>query len=205
MKIIKPSISVEAFNSAKVLKKIEAAGRTCYKSENKITAGSSVKFIKNLIAREHFSVLEHFSITVRIICDRGVSHELVRHRTASFSQESTRYVSYIKGMEVIEPCFLEKNSDRYNDWINIMANCELNYQNWIEDGRTPQEARCLLPNSLKTEIVVTMNLRAWRNFLKLRCSLASHPQMREIALMILTDFHSKLPEIFGKELYGLDK
>ena len=205
MKIIKPSITVEAFNSAKMLKKLEAAGRTCYKSENKITSRSAIKFIKNIIAREHFSVLEHDKISVRIICDRGVSHELVRHRMASFSQESTRYVDYLNGIEVIQPCYWKKDTPKMKTWVNAMKLIEATYIKLRQEGSTPQEARAVLPNSLKTEIVVTMNLRAWRQFLKLRCSVASHPQMREIALMILTDFNSRLPEIFGKELYGLNK
>lgn len=206
MKIIQPSVEIEEFDAIKMLCKIEKAGRTCYKSEAKITEDSADKFIANIIRRGHESVLEHEKISARIICDRGVTHELVRHRIASYSQESTRYVRYDKGLEVVEPCFwsLEKNELYYKRWEASMLMAERSYKNLIELGATPQEARTVLPNSLKTEIVCTMNLREWRHFFKLRCDTASHPQMRQIAFMLLEKMSKKLPIVFEdivKELF----
>ena len=198
MKIIKPSISVEPFNSLKMLKRIEKAGRTCYKSEAKITPVSSGKFVKMIIKRGHESVLEHEKITVRVICDRGVTHEIVRHRIGSYSQESTRYCNYAnKDIEFIEPCFWKDNKPKMEIWKTAMLDCEKRYQALIGLLSSPQEARSILPNSLKTEIVITYNLRQWKWFFKKRCATDAHPQMREVANMILIDFKQKLPEIFG--------
>jgi thymidylate synthase (FAD) len=196
MKIINPSIYVYPFNGTAIMAKIEECGRTCYKSEAKITEESADHFIANLLRRKHESVLEHSSITIRIICDRGVTHELVRHRLCSFSQESTRYCDYKNEIEFIKPCFWDEGSTQYNTWVNAMKFSEACYKNLRNEGGTPQEARSVLPNSLKTEIVITANLREWRHILDLRCSRASHPQMREIALMILTELYDKLPIIF---------
>ena len=197
MKIIKPSVIIESINGEIILKNIEKAGRTCYQSNPK----NSIDFIRMIIKRGHESVLEHEKITARIICDRGVTHELVRHRIASYSQESTRYVNYKEGLTVIKPCFWnEKNNEErwlYNCWLGAMNEAEYNYKQLIEMGATPQEARSVLPNSLKTEIVVTMNFREWRHFLKLRCNKTSHPQMREIAFMLLDKMYDILPVIFG--------
>lgn len=202
MKIIKPSYNIEGyFNPETIMKTIEAAGRTCYKSEGKIGDGTAEKFIRNVIKRGHESVLEHEKITVRIICDRGITHEIVRHRIASFSQESTRYCNYANdkfGNELtfIEPLFFEEGTEKYDYWKAAMAMAENFYFHLLDEGAKPEEARSVLPNSLKTEIVVTMNIREWRHFFKLRTSPAAHPQMREIANMILKDFKEKLPVLF---------
>jgi len=208
MKIIKPSIHIEPFDGMTMLKNIEMAGRTCYKSEINITDETAPLFVKMIIARGHESVLEHEKISVRIICDRGVTHELVRHRIASYSQESTRYVNYKEGIEVIEPLDMtNKIEGAYIWWTQAMNHVERTYKDMIEAGATPQMARSVLPNCLKTEIVCTMNLREWRHFFKLRCAKAAHPQMREIALMILKEFVDKLPTVFddiGGE-YGFGK
>ena len=207
MKVIKPSFSIEEeIDPKKIMSVIEKAGRTCYKSESGISDGSAEKFIANILKRGHESVIEHEKITVRIICDRGVSHELVRHRIASFSQESTRYCNYSKDrfggeLTFIKPCFWneenEEDRNKYNIWKESMEFIEKQYNKLIETGAKPEEARALLPNSLKTEIVVTMNLRQWRHFFKLRTDLASHPQMREIAGEILTEFKKLLPAVFS--------
>lgn len=206
MKIINPTFYIESeFEGTKILKLIEKAGRTAYKSENKITDDSSSNFIKMLIQREHFSVIEHFSITVRIICDRGVSHEIVRHRLASYTQESTRYCNYSQGkfgneITVVKPVFwdLTKQEDlhKYKIWERTIAKIEESYKELISIGANPQEARSILPNSLKTEIVMTMNLREWRHFFKLRTSEGAHPQMREIAVPLLKEFQRRIPLIF---------
>lgn len=207
MKIIKPTFVIEQeLNEEKMLQAIERAGRTCYKSENLISSESAKKFVTNILKLGHESVIEHEKITVRIICDRGVTHEIVRHRIASYSQESTRYCNYCNdrfGNELtfIEPCFFSSDSeeDKKNKqiWLDTMSMIEKNYNNLIENGAKPEEARAILPNSLKTEIVVTMNLRAWRHFFKLRTDKSAHPQIREIANQILDEFKQKLPTIFG--------
>ena len=185
-----------------ILKDIEKAGRTAYKSEDKITDESASYFVQMLINRKHLSVLEHAFITVRIICDRGISHEIVRHRLASYTQESTRYCNYSKGkfgseITVIAPCFWDKNDEKYKLWIKAMALIEETYNKLILLGASAQEARSVLPNSLKTEIVVTMNLREWLHFFELRTAKAAHPQMREIAIPLLEEFKKKLPIIFS--------
>lgn len=207
MKIIKPTFFIEQeLDEDKILKNIERAGRTCYKSENLIDNDSSKRFVLNIIKRGHESVIEHEKITVRIICDRGVTHEIVRHRIASYSQESTRYCNYCndkfgKELTFIEPCFFSSNSEEdvknKKIWLDTMAMIEQNYNMLIENGAKPEEARAILPNSLKTEIVVTMNLRSWRHFFKLRTDKSAHPQIREISNMILKEFKEKLPTIFG--------
>lgn len=202
MKIIEPIIKLEDnINGEEILKKIERIGRVCYKSEGNIREGSSEKFVANLINRHHESVLEHESISVRVICDRGVTHEIVRHRIASYSQESSRYCNYSNdkfGNELtfIKPCFWNENDEAYKTWENMMKNIEETYMKMIASGVTPQEARSILPNSIKTEIVMTMNLREWRHFFKMRCDKAAHPQMQEVANMILDIFKLNIPIIF---------
>lgn len=194
-----------------MLETIEKAGRICYKSEDKITNDSAEKFIEMLIKRRHESVLEHKSISVLVQCDRGVTHEIVRHRIASYSQESTRYCNYSKdkfGKEInvidIGTGFKynynnENDIDKYKEWLYAMEDAEKHYMKMIELGATPQEARSVLPTSLKTEIVITMNIREWRHFFKLRSSNAAHPQMREISDMILERFIILFP-VFFKDL-----
>jgi thymidylate synthase (FAD) len=202
MKIIKPSIEIlDNITPVEVLKKLELCGRVCYKSEDKITDESAVKFISNIIKWGHESVLEHVSFSVRFICDRGVSHEIVRHRIASYSQESTRYCNYSKGdfdgqITVIEPLYLEPGTEGYEIWKKACQEAENNYFRLLQYGCTAQEARAVLPNSLKTEIVMTANVREWRHFLKLRTSKTSHPQMREVADMLLTELNFILPSLF---------
>lgn len=207
MKIIKPTFFIEQdLDEDKILKTIERAGRTCYKSENLMDSESAKKFVTNILKLGHESVIEHEKITVRIICDRGVTHEIVRHRIASYSQESTRYCNYCNdrfGNELtfIEPCFFSSNSEedkkKKQIWLDTMVMIEKNYNMLMENGAKPEEARAILPNSLKTEIVVTMNLRAWRHFFKLRTDKTAHPQIREISNLILDEFKQKLPIIFG--------
>lgn len=212
MKIIEPYF--EILNMAEpeeIYDHLELAARTCYKSEDKISQGSSEAFLARLIKSGHESVIEHISVTVRLVCDRGVSHEIVRHRLCSFSQESTRYANYSKekfGSEitVIKPYFWKEGGDRYKVWESAMAACERAYLSLIESGAKAQEARSVLPNSLKTDIIVTANIREWRHIFKLRCSKASHPQMREIMLPLLAAFHDRLPVLFGElfETYKKD-
>ena len=198
MKVIKPSFVIEeGIDGEEMLRKIERRGRVCYKSEDKITPDSARVLVKALIKRGHESVLEHEKVTVTIVCDRGVTHEIVRHRIGSYSQESTRYCNYSgDGITVIEPLFFDKGSIKYQDWSDAMIFCEQVYENLIGNGASPQEARTVLPNSLKTEIVVTYNLREWRHFFKLRTAKAAHPQMREITIPLLAEFKKLIPVIF---------
>ena len=197
MKIIKPYFVIEHFPSG-MLKRIEKAGRTCYKSESKITDDSAKKFVKMIIEKGHESVLEHESATVRIICDRGVSHEIVRHRLVSYSQESTRYCNYGEKGEVtfIQPCFWSKNTSIRDLWLRSVVSAGYTYLDLLRVGVSPQEARSVLPNSLKTEIVVTANLREWRHIFRLRTSSKAHPQMREIMIPLLKEFQKRLPVVF---------
>ena len=206
MQVIKPSIEIiDMEDYEKIVKKIERIGRVCYKSEGKITEDSAEKFIKGLLTRQHESVIEHENVTVRFVCDRGVTHEIVRHRIASYSQESTRYCNHSgdkfdNQITVIDLASgfqydLSKENDKakYEVWTKAMENAEQSYFRMLELGATPQEARSVLPNSLKTEIVVTMNLRSWRNFFRLRVDSHAHPQMREVATMLYEEFQKRLP------------
>ncbi len=205
MEVIAPSFTIltpdpTTFDRGAMLRRIEAAGRTCYKSEHCITDESAEKFVRKLIDSQHESVIEHESVTIRIVCDRGVSHEIVRHRIASYSQESTRYVNYGKrGMTVIDPrgALPSLREERaFHRWLDAMEDAEDAYNELLSLGCTPQEARSVLPNSLKTEIVVTYNLRQWRHFFRMRCAKAAHPQMREIAVPMLREFRQLFSPLF---------
>ncbi len=222
MKIIKASYQILTnVNWPDVLRQIEKIGRTCYKSESAITPETSIKFVKNLIERGHESVLEHQSISVRVICDRGISHEIVRHRIASYSQESTRFCNYAKQNELtfIKPPWVDDmwlgvfnfesaadnasyaTVEQLDDccWSRSLLDAECQYLKLIDLGWTPQEAQSILPNSLKTEIVMTMNLREWRHFFKLRVvgiSGKPHMQMLELTIPMLQEFKKLIPVVF---------
>ena len=211
MKLIKPSFEIlTPIDRDTVLRSIELAGRTCYKSEDKITEDSASKFVRVIVARGHLSVIEHQSVSVKFICDRGVSHELVRHRLASFSQESTRYCNYATGKFdgeltfIIPPfcnsheLFVSSNTASGN-WFTAMIFAEETYTDLIELGWAPQEARSVLPNSLKTEIVVTANLREWKEIFRQRCSPGAHPQMQELMNPLYVEFAKLLPEIYARQ------
>lgn len=160
MKIIEPFVElINAPDYKTLLTTIEAAGRTCYKSEDKITDGSAEKFVRGIIKRGHEAVIEHGSLTVRFVCDRGVSHEIVRHRLAAFCQESTRYCNYGKEgfggeITVIRPSTFAKTDSTYHIWKRSCEHAEVAYFDLLNEGCTPQEARSVLPNSLKTEVVM---------------------------------------------------
>jgi len=215
MKLVKPSVEI-LYTNGYALQLMELAGRTCYKSEERITPESAPKFAESIMKRGHESVIEHTSATVRFICDRGVSHEIVRHRLASYSQESTRYCDYEGGHVafVIPPwcrilpgvpyiCTddaslktLTEANDAESFWLYSMQLAEINYKKLRELGWRPEQARSVLPNSLKTEIVMTANLREWRHFFKLRTAKAAHPQMREVAIPLLEKMKACIPVIF---------
>lgn len=212
MKLVKPSYQILSdLNTEYLLKLIELAGRTCYKSEDKITEESAKEFIRMILGRHHESVIEHGGMTVKFIIDRGVSHEIVRHRLASFSQESTRYCNYSKDkfdnqLTFIVPCWLDltdwdghitvPSDDPKMIWLRAMSRAEIDYNKLIESGWVAQEARAILPNSLKTEIVVTANFREWRTIFKQRTANAAHPQMREIMIPLLAEVKERVPVVF---------
>lgn len=218
MKVIKASTEIlNPENLKDVEKYIEKIGRVCYKSEDLITDESAQKFAKGIIKSGHETVIEHISVSVRFICDRGVSHELVRHRIASFSQESTRYCYYSKDkhenqITFIIPCFWKSKEGstikcpHYFEWFDAMEKAEESYLRMIANGAQPQQARTVLPNSLKTEIVMTANLREWRHFFKLRALGTTgkpHPQMLELTIPLLMEFANLSPIIFGDLAEGL--
>lgn len=209
MRIIKPSYIIEKLDDGEeILAFIERCGRTCYKSEDKITPDSARAFVKMILERGHHSVIEHAHMTVRFICDRGVTHELVRHRLVAYSQESTRYCNYSKGkyggeITVIEPCFWPEKDEhgnfatRHETWFFACRHAEDTYLHLVNVLKvSPQEARSVLPNSLKTEIVATANLREWRHIFKLRTSKAAHPQMREIMVPLFKEVQERVPVLF---------
>lgn len=197
------------------LKHIEKIGRVCYKSEGKITEDgeSAKKFVKMLIGRGHEAMLEHSTLSVKFTVDRGVSHEIVRHRIASFAQESTRYVNYsldkfgneVNYIDIENGIHLDgkmKNMDAetiaavLDEWREAMLSAEKHYMRMLELGATPQIARSVLPNSTKTELTVTANYREWRNFFRLRTENVAHPQMREVAVPLLEDLKKRIPVVF---------
>jgi len=196
------NISEDGMNE---LKAIERIARVCYKSEGRITEDgeSAKKLVKKLIDLGHEAMLEHSSLSILFKCDRGVSHELVRHRLVAFAQESTRYCNYSKDkfgneITVISPFFYQgqEKKNEFESWKKSCEEAEKQYLYLLAIGSTSQEARSVLPNSLKTEIVMTANYREWRHFFKLRTAKAAHPQMREITIPLLKDLQSKLPIIF---------
>ena len=232
--ILKPNMESRIARNG-IYQDIETAGRTCYKSEANITPESAAKFVKRVVENGHEAMLEHASMTVRFIVDRGVSHELVRHRVASFAQESTRYCNYSQDkfgneITVIAPVFYNEvpkvlkfeigqavakgtvdfnlladisGNDlafRYYVWLSSCLNSEKAYFDILKKGATPQEARAVLPNSLKTEVIMTANMREWRHFFKLRAAGETgkpHPQMLEVAVPLLKECQESFPELFG--------
>lgn len=180
---------------------IERVARTCYKSEDKIGPGTGEAFVRGLVKRRHFAMLEHASMTVRFVVDRGVSHEIVRHRIASYAQESTRYCDYAgakrgKEITVIAPCFWEPGSSMWSTWLEACGYAEQRYFRLRLMGAKPEEARSVLPNSLKTELVMTANMREWREVFRLRTADAAHPQMREVMIPLFERCFTSTPTLF---------
>jgi len=242
MLLTKPSIRYE-WSTPDPLLMIERAGRTCYQSKGKNPHPFNTEmFVRMLIKNGHLAMIEHATASYRVICDRGVSHEIVRHRLFSYAQESTRYCNYKGGVEFIIPPWVDditpgikkissiSNPESYNpninphvlpsmvdmikdenttervlfstlkpfthNWLHICWESELVYSLMLNGGFTPQQARTVLPNSLKTEIVITGNLREWLHFFNLRCAKDAHPQMKEIAFLLLADIQRRIPVIF---------
>jgi thymidylate synthase (FAD) len=202
MRVINQSIEfITPLNGLQILERIEEISRVCYKSEDLIKEGSAEKLVTSLVKNGHYAMIEHCTISIKVITDRSVSHEIVRHRMASYAQESQRYINYSKdkfGNEItfVKPNYWEINSPSYLLWESACRLAEQNYLMLLEDGAKPEEARAILPNSTKTEIVMTMNLREWRHFFELRCAKGAHPMIREVANMILKEFRKEIPIIF---------
>lgn len=210
IKIVSPSVTLEALTEPTTYslpdnpqaQVIERAGRTCWKSEGKAGPGTADRFVKMIQSKNHLSVLEHCSATFRIVCDRGVSHELVRHRVASYSQESTRYVNYGKKdeIQVIPPFnFTPEDPAKWLAWMRGAQASAQSYLDMLDLGCKPQEARDALPTCLKTEIVMTANFREWQYFIKMRSSLnpGAHPKMQVVANMIWEELKKICPAVFS--------
>lgn len=198
MKIINQRFEIlTPLDGYKILKHLELCGRVCYKSEDDITPKSCVEFVKRIIKNGHESVLEHYSFSVRFITNRAIANEIVRHRIASFSQESTRYCNYSSDkfdneITVIEPTYSLGNAD----WFLLCDYAETKYFQLLKQGVSPQLARGVLPLDLKTELIMTANVREWRHFLKLRTAPDAHPQMRELIIPLLNQLKQYIPVVF---------
>ena len=209
MLLVEPEIQVENYDGIRIMKNIERACRTCYRSEGLITEDSYKKLLKNCINRGHESILEHEKITIRMRCDIGVYKDLTRHRFGSFSIESTRYCNYGKDkfdreLKVIKPCNIDEDSNLYAFWKNTMERIEMNYLHMTDNGATPDQMRMILPHSTAAEVIMTANIREWRHILELRCSKAAHPAIRQLLIPLLLKFKEDMPELFDAIDYDID-
>lgn len=220
MKLINSKVEIlDELDGSGILKKLEKVARTCYKSEQLITEddSSAKKLISNIIKSGHEAMIEHVSVSVKFTCSRAISHEIVRHRVSSFAQESQRYCNYSKDkfnneITFIIPTWIDESEESLNSefrdtdkddvsvFVRALRNAEEEYFTLLNNGLLPQQARDVLPNATKTEIVMTANLREWRHFFKLRCDTPAHPDMRKLALDLLGKFHKAIPVVFD-DLY----
>lgn len=201
MKIIEPIVEVEKADYNRIMKNLERACRTCYRSENKITEESYKTLLKNCINRGHESILEHEKITIRMICDIGVYKDLTRHRHASFSIESTRYCNYGKDkfenqIKFMEPVNIERNTEVYEEWQKTCEEIEHHYIKMVELGATPDQMRMILPHSTAALVTMTANIREWKHILSLRCTKHAHPAVEQVMIPLLLHFKKNMPEIF---------
>lgn len=203
MKIIEPKVGIMFLEAGdRANKFIELCGRTCYKSEHKITQNSANKFVRGLVKSSHHSVLEHSMLSVRFIIDRGVSHELVRHRLIAASQESTRYCNYTGDIAFVKPPFWETTSAEYGIWHKACIFSEAFYHDLIgKFDVKPEQARTVLNNSLKTEVIVTANYREWRHILELRCGPKAHPQIRQVMIPLGEYLFNWNQYVFDNDFY----
>ena len=209
MKIIKPVIEIENYDGIKIMKNIERACRTCYRSEGLITEDSYKKLLNNCINRGHESVLEHEKITIRMTCDIGVYKDLTRHRFGSFSIESTRYCNYGKDkfdneIKFIEPCNIDRGTVEYAHWLNVMQVIDNTYNELSRIGCTPDQMRMILPHSTAAQVTMTANIREWRHILDLRTKKMTHPSIRQLLIPLLLKFKSDMPELFDSIEYDTD-
>lgn len=208
MKIIKPLIEVEDYDGIRIMKNIERACRTCYRSEGMITDDSYKRLLTNCLNRGHESVLEHEKITVRMTCDIGVYKDLTRHRFGSFSIESTRYCNYGKDkfdneIKFIDPCNMDKK-ELFNEWYSACTEIEQRYLKMAELGATPDQMRMILPHSTAAQVTMTCNIREWRHILDLRTKKMTHPAIRQILIPLLLKFKKDMPELFSDIEYDTE-
>lgn len=202
MRIVNAYVEIlSELDGDRILRSIETYARTAHKTEGKGTNESTRQFVRRLIAQGHLSVVEHEIVTFRVVCDRAIAHQITRHRIASYTQESTRYCDYSDErfggqITVIRPPFWPEGSTGYSLWLQAMGEAERAYVNLIATGSTPEQARVVLPLGLKTELVMTMNLRQWRHFLSVRTGNDAHPQIRSLALSMLEELQSRIPIVF---------
>lgn len=205
MRIVEPWVKVEKFDGKEIMRRIERACRTCYRSEGKMTEDSYKNLIKNCITRGHESVLEHEKITVRIYNDIGSYKDLTRHRFASFSVESTRYCSYDKDkygneIAVMNPVYIE-DKEIYENWKKTIEEMEKGYMKMKELGATTDMCRNLLPHSTVAEYTMTANIREWKHIFSLRANNHVHPAIRQVMIPLVKYFKEQMPEIFDDVAY----
>ena len=205
MRIVEPWIKVEKIDGKQIMKRIERACRTCYRSEGKITEDSYKKLIKNCITSGHESVLEHEKVTVRIYSDIGSYKDLTRHRFASFSVESTRYCSYDKDkygneIAIMNPVYIEVK-EVYEVWKKTMEEMEKGYMEMKRLGASTDMCREVLPHSTAAEYTMTANIREWRHILSLRTTKNVHPSIRQVLIPLLKYVKEQMPEIFDDVEY----
>lgn len=201
MKLIKPKVEIlDRLDEGAIIGRIATVARTCYKSESSSSEDKDKALVKRLIDSKHDAMLEFVDITVRFTTDRAIANELVRHRMASYAQESTRYCNYSKDKFGNELTFIEPSQGVNDDWVEAVKQAERAYLLLVAGGWTAEQARSVLPLCTKTEINMKANLREWRHFFKLRCDKRAHPDMRVLALDLLKQMHDKLPVIFD-DLY----
>lgn len=209
MILLDPEIKIEPYNGTQIMKNIERACRTCYRSEDKTTDTSYQHLLKNCINRGHESVLEHEKITTQMLTDVGVYKDLTRHRHASFSIESTRYCNYGKdkfGNEIkfIKPVYFGENKALSTLWYEEMAHIEDTYMKMVQLGAKPDEMRMILPHSTAAVVNMTADIREWRHILELRCDRAAHPAVRQVMIPLLLRFQKDMPELFNEIEYDKD-
>ena len=209
MKIIEPKIWVEAYDPIKIMRNLERACRTCYRSEDLITEDSYKRLLKNCINRGHESILEHEKITIRMICDVGVYKDLTRHRFGSFSIESTRYCNYGKDkfeneIKFIKPCNIEEGTKEYTEWHWCLSQIEESYMKMTELKCSPDQMRMILPHSTAAEVTMTANIREWRHILDLRTKKMTHPAIRQLLIPLLLKLKYTMPELFDEIEYDTD-
>ena len=206
MKIIEPIVEIENVDYKKIMKNLERACRTCYRSEDKITEESYKTLLKNCINRGHESILEHEKVTIRMICDIGVYKDLTRHRIASFSIESTRYCNYGKDkfdnqIKFIKPVNIDEGTPLFEEWKKSCEEIERHYINMAKLGATPDQMRMILPHSTAALVTMTANIREWKHILELRCTSHAHPAVEQVMIPLLLKFKENMPEIFEDVVY----
>lgn len=209
MRIIEPTVEVEKVDYNKIMRNLERACRTCYRSEDKITDESYKTLLKNCINRGHESILEHEKITIRLVCDIGVYKDLTRHRHASFSIESTRYCNYGKDkfenqIKFINPVNIDKGTKLYYEWEKSCAEIENHYIEMVNEGATPDQMRMILPHSTAALVTMTADIREWKHILSLRCTSHAHPAVEQVMIPLLLKFKKEMPEIFDNIEYDRD-